>query len=199
MIHTRATYATIPGGIGNIIQSNAVASAIGGGEGNVTGTNATHATVPGGYSNEASGKSSFSAGRRAHALHDSAFVWGDATDADIVSTTTNSVTWRASGGYRLFSTTNASTGVSLAAGGGSWTAMSDRGTKENLVPADSRTVLEKVAALPVATWNYKAQAAAVRHIGPMAQDFQAAFGVGETDTGITTIDADGVALAAIQG
>ena len=40
---------------------------------------------------------------------------------------------------------------------------------------------------------------AVRHLGPMAQDFKAAFNVGESDTGITTVDADGVALAAIQG
>jgi len=49
------------------------------------------------------------------------------------------------------------------------------------------------------TWNYKSQAASVRHIGPMAQDFHAAFCVGESELGITTIDADGVALAAIQG
>jgi hypothetical protein len=36
-------------------------------------------------------------------------------------------------------------------------------------------------------------------MGPMAQDFKAAFGVGESDTGITSVDADGVALAAIKG
>ena len=60
-------------------------------------------------------------------------------------------------------------------------------------------VLAKVVALPLSTWNYKSQDAAIRHIGPMAQDFKAAFSVGETDTGISTVDADGVALAAIQG
>jgi trimeric autotransporter adhesin len=43
------------------------------------------------------------------------------------------------------------------------------------------------------------QDAGIRHLGPMAQDFKAAFGLGETDTGITSVDADGVALAAIQG
>ena len=48
------------------------------------------------------------------------------------------------------------------------------------------------------TWNYKSQDAAIRHMGPVAQDFYAAFGVGEDDTHITTIDADGVALAASQ-
>jgi uncharacterized protein YceH (UPF0502 family) len=51
----------------------------------------------------------------------------------------------------------------------------------------------------VNTWRYKSQDASIRHIGPTAQDFKAAFGVGETDTGIATVDADGVALAAIQG
>jgi hypothetical protein len=60
-------------------------------------------------------------------------------------------------------------------------------------------VLAKVAAMPVMTWNYKTQNESIRHIGPTAQDFRAAFGVGESDTGITTVDADGVALAAIKG
>ena len=49
------------------------------------------------------------------------------------------------------------------------------------------------------TWNYKSQDPSIRHVGPMAQDFYAAFGVGEDEKHITTIDADGVALAAIQG
>ena len=48
-------------------------------------------------------------------------------------------------------------------------------------------------------WNYKTQDRAVRHIGPTAQDFKAAFDVGESDTGISSVDADGVALAAIKG
>jgi len=56
-----------------------------------------------------------------------------------------------------------------------------------------------VANLPLATWNYKSQDDSIRHIGPMAQDFKAAIGLGKEDTHITTIDADGVALAAIQG
>ena len=36
-------------------------------------------------------------------------------------------------------------------------------------------------------------------MGPVAQDFSAAFGLGESDKHINTIDADGVALGAIQG
>jgi len=60
-------------------------------------------------------------------------------------------------------------------------------------------VLDKLVAMPVSEWSYIAQGEGVRHIGPMAQDFAAAFGVGENDTTISTVDADGVALAAIQG
>ena len=60
-------------------------------------------------------------------------------------------------------------------------------------------MLDKVAALPVTTWNLKTQSPAIRHIGAMAQDFKAAFAVGEDDRHISTSDADGVALAAIQG
>ncbi|MDE3088211.1 MAG: hypothetical protein KGJ80_02345 [Chloroflexota bacterium] len=64
---------------------------------------------------------------------------------------------------------------------------------------NGREILARVVALPIQTWNYKSQAATFRHIGPMAQDFYAAFNLGEDDKTISTVDADGVALAAIQG
>jgi hypothetical protein len=75
---------------------------------------------------------------------------------------------------------------------------SDRNGKENIEPVDSREVLQKVAAMPVSRWNFKGDAA-TPHVGPMAQDFYAAFGLGTDDKHIATVDADGVALAAIQG
>ena len=53
--------------------------------------------------------------------------------------------------------------------------------------------------MPLGTWNLKSQDPAVRHLGPVAEDFHAAFGLGETPERIQTGDADGVALAAIQG
>ncbi len=81
---------------------------------------------------------------------------------------------------------------------GTFVSASDRNLKENFQPVNARAVLEKVAALPLSEWNYKADPAA-RHVGPMAQDFHAAFGVGPDDKHIATVDADGVALAAIQG
>ena len=82
---------------------------------------------------------------------------------------------------------------------GTLTQLSDRNKKENFVEVDPASILDKVAALPVSTWNYKTSPGTDRHIGPMAQDFHAAFGLGNTDKGIATVDADGIALAAIQG
>jgi tetrahydromethanopterin S-methyltransferase subunit H len=75
---------------------------------------------------------------------------------------------------------------------------SDRNLKENLASIDAREVLAKVVGLPITHWNFKT-ADRARHIGPMAQDFYAAFGVGADDKHITTVDEGGVALAAIQG
>ena len=79
----------------------------------------------------------------------------------------------------------------------SYITTSDRSAKENIRPVEPSAILEKVAALPISTWRFRADPNGT-HIGPMAQDFHAAFGFGNTDTGITTVDADGVALAAIQ-
>jgi hypothetical protein len=73
---------------------------------------------------------------------------------------------------------------------------SDRSAKENVLAVDAEDVLEKVASMPISQWNFKNDTA--RHVGPMAQDFHAAFGLGADDTAIATVDADGVALAAIQ-
>jgi hypothetical protein len=89
--------------------------------------------------------------------------------------------------------------VTLASGGGSWSSISDRNVKRNIEPVDSLRLLERLSKVPIATWNYESQDPAIRHIGPMAQDFHAAFAVGEDERYITAIDADGVALAAIQG
>ena len=75
---------------------------------------------------------------------------------------------------------------------------SDRNAKENFKAVDAQTVLDQVAALPVSRWNYK-EDQKCEHIGPMAQDFYAAFKVGPDDKHITTVDESGVALAAIQG
>jgi uncharacterized coiled-coil protein SlyX len=75
---------------------------------------------------------------------------------------------------------------------------SDRNAKEQFKPVNAREVLAKVVGLPITEWQYKTQSDA-RHIGPMAQDFREAFALGRDEKHITSVDADGVALAAIQG
>ncbi len=75
---------------------------------------------------------------------------------------------------------------------------SDRNAKEQFKPVNSRDVLDRVARLPLSEWQYK-ETSDARHLGPMAQDFHAAFSLGRDDKHIATVDADGVALAAIQG
>jgi hypothetical protein len=82
--------------------------------------------------------------------------------------------------------------------GSSWINASDRRLKQDFAPVDPQAVLEKVVALSVQQWSYQAQPDQ-RHLGPVAQDFHAAFGLGADETSIATVDADGVALAAIQG
>ena len=81
---------------------------------------------------------------------------------------------------------------------GSVNPPSDRNLKENFTSIDPETVLEKLAAIEITQWNYKKDNGSVVHVGPMAQDFHAAFGLGHTDKSIATTDADGVALVAIQ-
>jgi hypothetical protein len=158
-----------------------------------------YAVVPGGTDNIAQGAYSFATGRQARALHAGAFVWGDSTATFIDSTATNQFLVRASGGVTMFTNSGATSGARLSPGSGTWASVSDVNMKANFAPVDAREVAARVAALPISTWNYKTQDATIRHIGPMAQDFYAAFGIGEDDKTITTIDADGVALAAIQG
>ena len=75
---------------------------------------------------------------------------------------------------------------------------SDRAVKTAIASINPRSVLNKVLAMPITSWTYKTDVN-TRHIGPMAQDFHKAFGLGGSDKSIATVDADGVALAAIQG
>ena len=75
---------------------------------------------------------------------------------------------------------------------------SDRNVKREFAPVDTANILNRVAQLTITTWSYKAEDQSVRHIGPMAQDFAAMFGVGQDDKHINMVDANGIALAAIQ-
>jgi Chaperone of endosialidase len=76
--------------------------------------------------------------------------------------------------------------------------ISDRNMKAGFTPVEPEAVLEAVTSLPVSRWHYKSESPDIQHIGPMAQDFKALFGVGADDKHIFQIDADGVSFAAIQ-
>jgi hypothetical protein len=105
--------------------------------------------------------------------------------------------WVAIGKFIADQTIATWTGAYLS-DGGAWINNSDRDSKTELRAVDTASILAKVAALPISTWRYKSEDDQ-RHLGPMAQDFRAAFGLGGDERHIATIDEDGVALAAIQG
>jgi hypothetical protein len=161
--------------------------------------NGTWATIPGGYVNSAAGTYSFAAGARASAAHEGAFVWSDGSDGDAILTSSRAYQFlaRASGGVTFYTNAASTVGATLAPGSGTWASASDRNLKTDVARIDDAAVLDKVAQLPISRWSYKSERG-VRHVGPMAQDFYAAFGVGEDDKHITSIDEDGVALAAIK-
>jgi hypothetical protein len=81
---------------------------------------------------------------------------------------------------------------------GTLTQGSDRDTKTDILTVNPEDVLTKLAALPIATWRYKSDAPSVRHLGPMAQDFAAVFGLGDDERRIAPLDVAGVSLAAVQ-
>ncbi|MGC9357239.1 MAG: tail fiber domain-containing protein [Anaerolineae bacterium] len=205
-------YATVAGGYSNIAtDENATV-----GGGSLNEAKGDSATVPGGSVNQAYGNYSFAAGRYAQALHQGSFVWADSTVAYFQSQRDKQFRVRAHGGVRFdvdvtsgqeewveiyddgsdLITTSSGAHLTL---GGAWTDSSDRDLKENFDAVDGQEVLAHVAELPITTWSYKAEDDSVRHMGPVAQDFYAAFGLGADDRHIAALDSSGVALAAIQG
>jgi hypothetical protein len=71
-------------------------------------------------------------------------------------------------------------------------------TRPSPEAVDGLEVLEKLASLPISSWNYIGDDPSVRHLGPMAQDFAKAFGLGADERLISSIDAQGVVMVAIQ-
>jgi len=78
-------------------------------------------------------------------------------------------------------------------------AVSDRNLKTGFMAVKPEDILARLAALPIQSWRFTNESAGIRHVGPMAQDFNAAFGVGNDEKLIAFVDGQGVALAAIQG
>ncbi|UCG42334.1 MAG: tail fiber domain-containing protein [candidate division WOR-3 bacterium] len=222
----RAAYGTIAGGYRNEVDS--VYGAIGGGAynriwgryGTVSGgyfgltsgqfstagggyyntASGRSATVPGGSRNAARGYASLAAGNYARANHNGCFVWSDSCIArdSVYTTGSHQFRVRARGGVWFYSNLNKTSGAYLAPFSNSWAAVCDSANKEDFQPVDRRELLEKIASLPVCDYKMKDQNDGTRHIGPVAQDFHAAFGYGEDNTSINMADADGVLFAAVQ-
>jgi hypothetical protein len=169
-----------------------------------------YATTLGGAGNHADGDYSLAAGRRAsvRAVDDGARVFADSQNANISSSGSDQFVVRAAGGVWLGSDSsvdipagrflNTSTGAHLTTGG-TWTNSSSLSLKTAFDGIDADVILRRVLALPLSTWQYRASPQEGRHLGPIAEDFHAAFGLGADSRTISTVDASGVALAAIQG
>jgi hypothetical protein len=209
------SYATVNGGVFNTCSNSY--STVGGGQRNFSGgtlatvggggnntSSGLYSTIPGGAENTATADYSFAAGNRAKADNQGSFVWADSSAFDFHSALANQFAVRCTGGAKFVTAidnTGAQTaGVRLQAGDTAWSSISDRNAKKNFQPVDAEAVLEKLTALPVQSWNYKWESDTnTPHLGPMAQDFKAAFYPGRDDKSISTLEFDGVELAAIQG
>jgi hypothetical protein len=162
--------------------------------------------VAGGTLNTAAADFSFAAGRQARVenlAHTGATLFADSQPFSFYSIIANEYAVRATGGVRFVTAISGTTptwtcGVSGGAGG-SWGCSSDRNLKADLVPLDGIATLERLAALPVYQWVARDDPRRTPHAGPTAQDFMAAFGLGDNDKMIGFADAQGVAFAAIQG
>ena len=211
-IGTSSSGSTISGGISNSIGDSSIRSVIGGGQQNIIDPNVqsgvvsggsgntlhgSFSAIPVGFSNE-TGSFSYAAGSRAKAIHNGTFVWSDASGGAVFSTANNQFVARAAGGVVFYSDAGLTTGVELPSGSGSWSTLSDRNVKDNVAEVDGKQILAQIAAMPISNWNYITQDESIRHIGPMAQDFFSAFGLGEDNRRISSVDADGIALAAIK-
>jgi hypothetical protein len=200
--------ATICGGLSNLA-SGMVSTACGGSQ-NIA--NGHYSFIAGGTHNVASGYYSFAGGSFARTqtadltpiVHNGAFVWAGANSTTFHSAAENEFAVRATGGVRFVTAIDGTglptwtCGVSGGAGG-SWGCSSDRKLKTDLVPLDNVATLDRLAALPVYQWVAKDDPRRTPHAGPTAQDFMAAFGLGDNDKMIGFADAQGVLFSAVQG
>lgn len=127
-------------------------------------------------------------------------VGDDAYFQTAYSSADNQLTMRFIGGYRLWSSYPDSTaGVYMRHGQSGWSNYCDRNKKENFEPVDGELILSKLSKIPITKWSYKLTDPNEKYIGPMAQDFYAAFQLNGVDSlGINTISIDGINMAGIK-
>ena len=195
------SFSTVDGGLSNT--ASGVAAAVAGGFGNTA--SGYVATVGGGFGNIAAGTGSFVAGSNAlneAPDHVGVFLFADSSGYAFHSLAANEFAARASGGVRFvlgIDGTGAPTWTCAASNGNGWACSSDRNLKENFRRVDGESILQRLVEMPLYFWNARGTDPNIRHLGPTAQDFMAAFSLGNDDKMIGMQDADGIALAAIQG
>ena len=132
---------------------------------------------------------------------DGAMVVGDDTYFQTAyAAADNQLTMRFSGGFRFWTSYPDSTaGVYMRHGQSGWSNYCDKNMKENFEPVDGEWILGKIKNMPITKWNYKKTDPNEKYIGPISQDFHAAFHLNGTDSlGINSISIDGVNMAAIK-
>jgi hypothetical protein len=129
-----------------------------------------------------------------------AFIVGDASAGQTVQNNhPNEFVAVFGGGYTLWSTRSLNQGVYMVANTSGWANISDRNKKENFRALDGEELLSKIRAMSIAEWNYRGADPSIRYIGPVAQEFHAAFHLNGSDSlGINSISIDGVNMAAVQ-
>ncbi len=147
-----------------------------------------------GAASVATGLGSVAMGTRAMAEGAGSFVFADRSSTATYTGLENQFVVRAHGGIGFNSGTNI--GCDLGPNSGAWACTSSRLAKEGFEDVDGEAVLAKLAGLRIQRWNYIG--GRETHVGPFAEDFWAAFGLGEGATTITTVDADGIALIGVQ-
>lgn len=76
---------------------------------------------------------------------------------------------------------------------------SSREVKTGFKSIENRQILEQLVTMPITRWQYRQEKdRGLEHLGPVAEDFQATFNLGDGEH-ISTVDADGIALSAIKG
>jgi hypothetical protein len=148
----------------------------------------------------ASGDHSFALGLAASTFNwHGTFVYADASSTTPVKASTHhQFTVRASGGFRLRTATDLSTGCDLPPGSGTWSCTSSRFAKEGFTDLSGDDVLSKIGAMSIQRWSYRADSSRALHVGPTAQDFRAAFGLGNSDEAISLVDIDGINMLGVQ-
>jgi hypothetical protein len=130
-------------------------------------------------------------------LYTGSFVYGDASSNSIISNTqANQFMVRADSGFIFYTSPDLTMGVSLIHGDGSWNMISDKNKKHHIVKINGNNLIESINNLPIYSWYYNKQD--IQHIGPMAQDFNTLFKVGEMPDYINMIDIDGITFSGIK-